>query len=446
MNDLSNQANSSSHSRKLLIWRINAALRILKQDGPRRLLKVLHHRWVVPRIEGFARDRYRRQLSSILVDQPARPFVIVSTVDWNFPFHQRPQHIASALGHLGRACFYVTPRSGYDSFYGFEALPSGVVVTDQQELLWSTLVHPVVITLSTDNRIGMSFLGRASEKGWQLVYDYIDAIDPAISMTEIPADRIAAHDHMLRDEQVCCVASARSLHEEVAAKRTRNFALITNGVDVEHFRVERRLDRVSADFRRVVEAGKPIVGYYGALASWFDFALATDLARGRADLSIVLIGPDYDGSAKRWLASLAADGGKPPNLHVLPAVTYAELPAYAAWFDVATIPFLINDVTLATSPLKLFEYMALGCAIVSTPLPECRMYRSVLIGERGQPFLDRVDEALKLRSDPAYRDLLRREAEENSWTSKARDLIALVEGRGTEQAALAPTAGTRQAS
>ena len=103
-------------------------------------------------------------------------------------------------------------------------------------------------------------------------------------------------------------------------------------------------------------------------------------------------------------------------------------------------------MTLATSPLKLFEYMALGCAIVSTPLPECRMYRSVLIGERGQPFLDRVDEALKLRSDPAYRDLLRREAEENSWTSKARDLIALVEGRGTEQAALAPTAGTRQAS
>ncbi len=135
------------------------------------------------------------------------------------------------------------------------------------------------------------------------------------------------------------------------------------------------------------------------------------------------------------------------GFQVAPAELEALLQTHPAVGDAAVVPLPDNPMArYFTSPLKLFEYMALGCAIVSTPLPECRMYRSVLIGERGQPFLDRVDEALKLRSDPAYRDLLRWEAEENSWTSKARDLIALVEGRGTEQAALAPTAGTRQAS
>ena len=424
----SEEQNPTSSHRKLLMWRINAALRILRQDGLGRLIKVLFHRWIMPRTDSFARGYYRHRLRAILELRQDRPIVLISTVDWTFPYRQRPQHLALALGQIGRLCFYVSPRSGYDMFYGFKEFSKGVFVTDQDKLLFEVLDRPIVIVLSTDNRIGMSFLNRARERGWTVVYDYIDAIDPAISIVDIPADHMIAHEMLINDNRVCCVASAHTLYEELSQKRSRNYALITNGVNPDDFQVDRILDGLSPNFREIVERGGPIVGYYGALASWFDFPLVYELARSRPDLSVVLIGPDYDGSAKRWLSELDRGGGRLPNLHVLPPVAYENLARHAIWFDVAVVPFLINDVTLATSPLKIFEYMALGSPIVSTPMPECARYQSVLVGERGPCFLERVDEALGLRSDPIYRGLLRREAEENSWLGKTRHLLDLVEG------------------
>ena len=131
----------------------------------------------------------------------------------------------------------------------------------------------------------------------------------------------------------------------------------------------------------------------------------------------MLIGPDYDGSAKE--AALDAL----PNVHLLGPINYSELPKYARHFSVATIPFVVNDITLSTSPIKLFEYMALGVPIVTTALPECRKYRSALIAGSGEEMVERIETALRLRGDPDYARLLAHEAAENAWTAKAR-LIA----------------------
>ena len=84
------------------------------------------------------------------------------------------------------------------------------------------------------------------------------------------------------------------------------------------------------------------------------------------------------------------------------------------------IPFLVDPLTRATSPVKLFEYMALRKPIVTTDLDECRRYRSVLIGRSHEEFLKKLEEALRLRCDEEYLALLDREARENDWSEKAR--------------------------
>src|SRR5690606_19701966 len=59
-----------------------------------------------------------------------------------------------------------------------------------------------------------------------------------------------------------------------------------------------------------------------------------------------------------------------PNVVLLGRKPFAELPAYAAAFDVGLIPFAVNELTTAVNPIKLREYLSAGLPVVSTELPE----------------------------------------------------------------------------
>src|SRR5262249_57257775 len=58
------------------------------------------------------------------------------------------------------------------------------------------------------------------------------------------------------------------------------------------------------------------------------------------------------------------------NVHSLGRKPYADLPRYAKAFDVALMPFEVNELTLASNPLKVREYLAAGLPVVSTAIPE----------------------------------------------------------------------------
>jgi glycosyltransferase involved in cell wall biosynthesis len=167
--------------------------------------------------------------------------------------------------------------------------------------------------------------------------------------------------------------------------------------------------------------GNPIIGYYGALARWFDYGLLKELARLRPNYQFVLIGPDYDGTLE--LAGVPLEA----NIHWLGVKPYADLPHYLQYFDVAIIPFVVNDITNATSPLKLFEYMAGEKPIVITPMQESMRYPGVAVGADALQFAQQLDVALSRRDDQAYLSLLRQTAQENTWEHRADEILHLVE-------------------
>ncbi len=161
------------------------------------------------------------------------------------------------------------------------------------------------------------------------------------------------------------LATAHVLFEEAIRVRP-DALLVPNGVDYEHFARVKREARGTppTDLAPIVDRGRPIIGYHGALARWFDYDLVAEVARRRADLSFVLIGSDFDFTLRETrLLSL-------PNVTWLGARPYADLPRYLAWMDAGIIPFQLNAVTHATSPIKLFEYMAAGLPVVITPMDE----------------------------------------------------------------------------
>ena len=135
---------------------------------------------------------------------------------------------------------------------------------------------------------------------------------------------------------------------------------------------------------------------------------------------IVLIGFLYDNEFRK---SKVEDI---KNVHYLGVVDYKELPLYGQCFNVAIIPFLLNDITESTNPIKLFEYMALNVPIVTTNLRECQKYKSTLIAKNYNEFIEKLDYALKMSKDDEYYTYLKNEALKNIWEKKAEAFYNLV--------------------
>jgi UDP-galactopyranose mutase len=177
----------------------------------------------------------------------------------------------------------------------------------------------------------------------------------------------------------------------------------------------------------------PRLGYYGVIDERFDIALLDEVAAMRPDWSFVMVGPvvkiDESELPRR------------PNIHYLGPKTYGQLPAYLGGWDVALMPFAMNDSTQFISPTKTPEYLAGGKPVVSTPVKDVvRHYghlEAVEIASDAQSFVASCEKALALAGDRhgqwlAEADLM---LSSSSWdTTQARmaGLIAAVLGTRTD--------------
>ena len=201
--------------------------------------------------------------------------------------------------------------------------------------------------------------------------------------------------------------------------------LLPNGVRIEDLAPTASIS-VPDDLAEARKAPVVII-YYGSIGDpWFDWDLWKTAAAKKPDWSFVLIGYPY-GCAE---ADIVRHASENENVFFLGRKPYAELPTYLACADVATIPFLLNDVTHACSPLKMFEYMAAGKPIVATPMRATLDFKSVLSGDGAQAFVECLEQAVEKRADPEYLATLKSEAEANTWQSRARALLDAVEAAG----------------
>ncbi|CAG9353840.1 glycosyltransferase [Clostridium perfringens] len=412
---------------------------VLKEDG---LIEVIKRvlRYIKRRIKDKLDNNaltYRKNYEEanaifhkILKKEKFKAVVVFdSRVGWNIPLFQRSQHMANELTDDGYLYFYRTSEQFDPHVRTVEKLKDRLYLVNMAnfalqnamfDLLKEYKGHKFLSLYSTDVYLDEKYIKeKYIDNGFKIIYEYIDELSDEISghLPDFVYDR---HKNIIEDKSNIAVGSADKLIEEIEEIRGKeNVAMITNGVQYDHWQY--RSDEVPEKLKDIVSKGNPIIGYFGALAKWFDYELLKKVAKERPNYEIVLIGFLYDNSFKDSKID------ELENVHYLGIVDYKELNQYSQYFTISTIPFLLNDITESTSPVKLFEYMAMGHPIVTTDMRECRKYKSVLIGKSHEDFIEKLDFALTLDKKDEYYNYLKEEALANTWREKAAILDRLIE-------------------
>jgi UDP-galactopyranose mutase len=376
------------------------------------------------------------------VDMIARPpLVCFSHLRWNSVF-QRPQQLLSRIARRREVYVFEEPIRSEEDRLRYETCPAtGVQVLtpllrdpgDVDAL--RRMVDGLMARLETASAWYYTPLARgfSDHVAWRAIaYDCMD---------ELAAFRFAAADMKAREQRLIADADVvftggLSLYE---ARRDQhaNIHCFPSGVDLDHFMAARGGLPEPKD---QMPLPRPLLGYFGVIDERLDMALLSRMAALRPHWHFAMVGP---------VAKLTPEElPQAPNIHWLGGKPYAELPRYLSHWDAALMPFALNEATRFISPTKAPEYLAGGCRVISTAVPDVLRrfegFEAVSIAQDAEGFVAAAEQGMA-RHDVsdfvAVDDLLA----ENSWDSIAARMSSLLEAEENGPALAIPTLRARPA-
>jgi UDP-galactopyranose mutase len=331
--------------------------------------------------------------------------ICFSHLRWAFVF-QRPQHLMMRFARTGRVIFWEEPliedvadapalrtkkceTSGV--LVATPILPSGLAPAKVQQALKALLDAAVASERGPLVRWYYTPMMLPFSEHLAAACVAYDSMDELSGFRGAPADLVQLEGRLFEEADVV-FTGGHSLYE---AKRDRhpNIHPFPSSVDVAHFATARAHIADPAD-----QAGLPAprLGFYGVLDERLDLDLLAALADARPQWSIVMVGP---------VVKISEDDlPRRANIHYLGNKSYDDLPSYLANWDVALMPFAINEATRFISPTKTPEYLAAGRPVVSTPIVDVERHYggldAVQIVDGATAFITACDRALDLSRDP----------------------------------------------
>ncbi|WP_252275528.1 glycosyltransferase family 1 protein [Pseudomonas subflava] len=341
--------------------------------------------------------------AAVVFDPLIPTLLCLSHLRWSFVY-QRPQHLMSRFAREYNLLFFEEPVPTDETTPWLEVRPDEegvqVLVPRLPEGLGASARRETLRGLLDD------YLARLGVEDLLLWYytpmslAFTDHLQPSLviydCMDELSAFRGAPPELVERERELLARAdlvftggysiweAKRRLHDNAHA--------FPSSVDIGHFASAREEQDDPADQAAI---GRPRLGFYGVIDERFDVALLEQVAALRPDWQLVMIGP----VVKIDPATLP----RPSNIHYLGGRTYDELPRYLGGWDVALMPFALNESTRFISPTKTPEYLAGGCPVVSTPIADVvRSYGDsglVLIAATAEEFVAACERALALGAE-----------------------------------------------
>lgn len=361
-------------------------------------------------------------------------YIVWGVIDWHFRY-QRPQHISTELSKKGRRVFYISSNFINDKRSGFSIEP-----LDQEGRLFQVKLYlqsPPIIYFKAPNNNAIIQLRQSigellnwansrqivsfvQHSFWfdiarvipnsRLIYDCIDHHEGFGNNSH----EILALEHKLFEQADLVVCTSGWIDQHVS-KYTNHRIIIRNGADFEHF-----ASKPKDIYKDPLD--RQIIGYFGAIADWFDIDLIRDVSKAFHDCSIVLIGADTANVRKELMEC--------NNIIFIGEVSYSNLPYYLHAFDVALLPFKTLPLTLATNPVKVYEYLSAGKPVVSVDLPEISIFEDLVYkAKSAKDFINGIEMYLH---KPFQIDDAQQFAIRQTWQHRVESLISSAENYPNE--------------
>ena len=260
-----------------------------------------------------------------------------------------------------------------------------------------------------------SLLGKFSES--ISIYHAVDEYAGYTGKDSKAIERSTGYEQQLLDAVTMTIVVSPELFRSKSAASRKVF-LVENAVDFESFARARTRGVEPSDLATI---RTPRIGYSGLIGKRLDFSLIRHLAKSRPDYSIVLIGDIDTRECEREISELK----NLDNVHFLGRKAPQDVPAYIAGFTVGMLPYAINVETEHISPLKMYEYLALGLPIVSSSIPAARRnstFIEIVTGD--EEFLDTCDKVV-CQAVPNVEERIRT-ASLNTWEHRIAQITGLV--------------------
>jgi glycosyltransferase involved in cell wall biosynthesis len=286
---------------------------------------------------------------------------------WNFVY-QRPQHLLSRFAKRFRVFFVEEPIFGAEKNHLHVSKPSDnlwVVVPQLRDGLSEEEIYAAkrdllarffremnIIKYLFWYYTPMALQFTRNFKPEAVIYDCMDELScfkfaPPL-LKKLEKELMARADVMF--------TGGYSLYE-AKKDQHRNIYPFPSSIEKEHFAKARKQTKDPADQSNIPH---PRFGFYGVIDERFDLELVRRVAEKRPNWHFVIIGP----VVKIDPASLPQRS----NIHYLGGKSYEQLPEYLAGWDIAFIPFELNESTKYISPTKTPEYLAAGKPVISTSI------------------------------------------------------------------------------
>lgn len=386
---------------------------------------------VISKLKGYVSNRINRRkdlnvvkdLKALIASAKAsnQPiFVQFPIISWSLSLFQRPQQFAKAMSKLGYLTIYLYPSSS--ERYSLHKISPNLYLSNICEILKDLqgAIISVYLNYPLENNLD-KYLTENFFKNNKVFCEHVDHIDEQISgkyFAKVLQQRFKAIKNLAF---AFLVGTSRTLYQELVEHYPdQHIIYLPNGVDPQHFMKNniwnKRLifpDKIQKAFQQ----NRKIIGFFGAIAPWIWDELIVELATKRPEYFILMIGPE--------------SGNRPPfpkreNIYLTGTVNYEDLPFYARHFDVSIIPFRLGSLAKATSPVKLFEYFAIGKPIVVTSdLVECIQFEGVEHASTPDQFIEKIDRALELGNLTLQKKYYHY-ADKNSWVMRAKNLQNII--------------------
>jgi UDP-galactopyranose mutase len=378
-------------------------------------------------------ERKKEKNGAVNIDhflQRLPDLVCLSHLRWDFVY-QRPQHLLSRFARYGRVFFVEEPifsgpekatlhiSSRSENLYVVVPhLPHGLSaeqVEGEQRALLNGLFKEQLLEhymLWYYTPMALSFSNHLTPA--LTVYDCMDEL----SAFKFSSPRLKELEQELFRKADLVFTGGQSLYES-KKKQHEQAHLFPSSIDKAHFAKAKEIAEDPADQSTIPG---PRIGYCGVIDERMDLQLLAALADARPDWQVVMVGP----VVKIDPADLPRRG----NIHYLGGKSYQELPAYLSGWNVALMPFAINESTEFISPTKTPEYLAAGKPVVSTPVRDVvKPYgeaKLVHIASTPEEFTAAVEAAMNQAENEEWHKEVNAFLADRSWDSTWRQMAMLM--------------------